>query len=599
MGLPGSVSPHAIPGDHREKWYYWASSPRTTRTPTVRSFVSRIKSKISPNSTKLRKPSNGTQKQGSTVRDTPMLHRKNVEISPEDHRLGDVLSTPALSTASSSANNGDSTMVSTFSPPDRACSTAPSEERPAEQLEEGSPTNLSVVEQTSEDDVFGLPGEDCHRETEGGRESEETEEQEEAGIEAALGLDTDVCVKVEADVRTGTDASSETKESHGDDDADDEGYDDESDDEDDEEDEEEEMIPSREVDFLLENAEQNRLNDLAALQDEFDDEIQYIAHERNTLLSEKMFWQTKFVTAIKGREKQRSRASSLTEDNSRLEAINKTLQREMGLIQDIIDNQYKEVKVIKSNCLDAVTELTQACEVTKSYLDKAKEENMKTAKELAILRKIVMKIRQPSKKLTEFSMHHDFQQALEVNQELKEKVETQHQELNQLHAQLAERDAKLKKLQVDNAKLEGQLDDMESFNAKYSSKLDDTRLSLAYYQKSLLQARDKESHLNDRLSIALNEWSASKLKFKNELIECRAKLQLKDSMINALHRQSSVYLENWKDTIGMLSDRSQGDELSVKLADCLQETLDRNEALEIELGDLREKTIALLNQNLG
>ncbi|EGD91544.1 hypothetical protein H112_00641 [Trichophyton rubrum D6] len=609
----------ATKGRHRDKWHHWASSPRHAPTSTVRSLVSRMKSKLSPlDSTKMGAADSICEDQEPSPRDMFSCSKEKVEASEESPCVERVPSTPAISTASSSVDIGNSTMVSPFSPPDRARSTTPSEERSTKQEVEGSSGSPSPSADLGGDDVFGPSEPESQVEPEDDQEPEETGEMEtatevevdsneEASVQEELEEDLEADMEEDLDYATDTGASSEFKEIPRADSVDDEGYGDKGADEEGkeevggnkEQEEEEEMIPSREVDFLLENAEVTRRNDLAALQDEFDDEIRYLADERNQLLTEKMFWQTKFVTAIKGREKQRSRASSLTEDNSRMDAINKMLQREMGLIQDIIDKQYKDMSEIKSNCLGTVTQLTQACEVTKTYIDKAKEENMKTAKELAILRKVVMKIRQPSKKLTEFSMHHDFKQALEVNQELKSKTEAQQEELDKLQAQLAERDAKIKSLQLANTKLEEQLDDLETYNAKYMNKLEEASRSLTYYQKSLLQARDKETQLNDRLATALGEWASKKRKFKNELVECRAKLQLKDTMINALHGQSSIYLENWKETINMLSEKSQGDELSVKLADCLQETLDRNEALEIELGELREKTLTVLNQSLS
>ncbi|EFE41918.1 hypothetical protein TRV_03335 [Trichophyton verrucosum HKI 0517] len=599
----------ATKGRHRDKWHHWASSPRHAPTSTVRSLVSRMKSKLSPpDSTKMGAADSICEE--PSPRDMSTCSKGEIETSEESPCVEGVPSTPAISTASSSVDIGNSTMVSPFSPPDRACSTTPSEERCTKQDVQGSSGSPSPSADVDGDDVFGPSEPESQGEPEDDQVPEETGE---IGNAAEVEVGSNEKVPVEEDLEedldyaTDTGASSEFKEIPREDSVDDEGYSDKEADEggkkedggNEVQEEEEEMIPSREVDFLLENAEVTRRNDLAALQDEFDDEIRYLANERNQLLTEKMFWQTKFVTAIKGREKQRSRASSLTEDNSRMDAINKMLQREMGLIQDIIDKQYKEMSEIKSNCLGTVAQLTQACEVTKTYIDKAKEENMKTAKELAILRKVVMKIRQPSKKLTEFSMHHDFKQALEVNQELKSKTEAQQEELDKLQAQLAERDAKIENLQASNTKLEEQLDDLETFNSKYMNKLEEASRSLTYYQKSLLQARDKETQLNDRLATALGEWASKKKKFKNELLECRAKLQLKDTMINALHGQSSIYLENWKETINMLSEKSRGDELSVKLADCLQETLDRNEALEIELGELREKTLTVLNQSLS
>ncbi|EFE34349.1 uncharacterized protein ARB_06749 [Trichophyton benhamiae CBS 112371] len=600
-------------GRHRDKWHHWASSPRHAPTSTVRSLVSRMKSKLSPpDSTKMGAADSICEE--PSPRDMSTCSKEEIETSEEGPGIEGVPSTPAISTASSSVDIGNSTMVSPFSPPDRACSTTPSEERCTKQDVEGSSGSPSPSADLDGDDVFGPSEPEPQGEPENDQEPEESGEKENAAEvegdsneEVPVEEDLEAELEEDLDYATDTGASSEFKEIPKEDSVDDERYSDkEADEEGKEEDggneereQEEEMIPSREVDFLLENAEVTRRNDLAALQDEFDDEIRYLADERNQLLTEKMFWQTKFVTAIKGREKQRSRASSLTEDNSRMDAINKMLQREMGLIQDIIDKQYKEMSEIKSNCLGTVAQLTQACEVTKAYIDKAKEENMKTAKELAILRKVVMKIRQPSKKLTEFSMHHDFKQALEVNQELKSKAEAQQEELDKLQAQLAERDAKIENLQASNTKLEEQLDNLETYNAKYMNKLEEASRSLTYYQKSLLQARDKETQLNDRLATALGEWASKKKKFKNELLECRAKLQLKDTMINALHGQSSIYLENWKETINMLSEKSKGDELSVKLADCLQETLDRNEALEIELGELREKTLTVLNQSLS
>ncbi|KAF3897324.1 hypothetical protein GTR04_0154 [Trichophyton interdigitale] len=618
MGSLSPVTPNVgTKGPRRDKWHNWTSSPRHAPTSTVRSLVSRMKSKLSPpDSTKMGAADSICEDQEPSPRDMSTCSKEEVGTSEGSPCIEGVPSTPAISTASSSVDIGNSTMVSPFSPPERACTTT-SEERSTKQEIEGSSGSPSPSADLDGDDVFGPSDPESQGETEYDQESEETGEMENAA-EVEVDLNEEVPVEedqeddledLEADLDYASDtgASSEFKEIPREDSVDDKGYSDKEADEEgkevdggnEEKEEEEEMIPSREVDFLLENAEVTRRNDLAALQDEFDDEIRYLADERNQLLTEKMFWQTKFVTAIKGREKQRSRASSLTEDNSRMDAINKMLQREMGLIQDIIDKQYKDMSEIKSSCLGTVAQLTQACEVTKTYIEKAKEENMKTAKELAILRKVVLKIRQPSKKLTEFSMHHDFKQALEVNQELKSKTEAQQEELDKLQAQLAERDAKIENLQASNTKLEEQLDDLETYNAKYMSKLEEASRSLTYYQKSLLQARDKETQLNDRLSTALGEWASKKKKFKNELVECRAKLRLKDTMINALHGQSSIYLENWKETINMLSEKNQGDELSVKLADCLQETLDRNEALEIELGELREKTLTVLNQSLS
>ncbi|KAF3479431.1 uncharacterized protein GIQ15_06407 [Arthroderma uncinatum] len=586
MVLPDPDNPISTPEGRRDKWHHWVSSPRKGG---VRTLVKRMKSRLSPDSTKTGEPRNGAQAQNTPIRNVPVRDSRAAETLLDGHGLGNIISTPGVSTASSSEDNGGN---EEFSPPKRVCSTAPSEERPTGQVE---------VEQ-----LKGCP--DLSEQARGGNtqaEKQEKDDQQEcevnqehedpAEIEVEVDVDADVSVEVEVDISAEADEDMEDTGEEQDDDADDEA----DDNEDEEEEDEQGMIPSREVDFLLENAEQNRLNDLAALQDEFDDEIRYIVQERNTLLTEKMFWQTKFVTAIKGREKQRSRASSATQDNSRLEAIGNVLKREMDLIQEIVDKQFKEVKEIKASCLDAVTQLTQACEVTKSYLDQAKEENMKTAKELAILRKIVMKIRQPSKNLTEFSMHHDFQQTLETNQELKDRAEAQQEELNQLHAELAERDATIEKLETIKTKLEDQLDYMGSSNAKYRAKLEETDRTLADCQKSLRDARDREARLKGRLSTVYKEWATRKEKLEVDLTECQAKLQLKESMVEVLSQQSSMYLDNWKDSISMLAGQSQGDELSSKLADCLQETLDRNEALEIELCELREETLTLLDRTLG
>ncbi|EFR01331.1 hypothetical protein MGYG_04338 [Nannizzia gypsea CBS 118893] len=601
MGSPGLVTPSAATGGRqRNKWPRLAPSPRKDRTSTVQSFVSRMKSKLSPDSTKLGAASSIIQDRGPSPRDTSISSKKDVETSGKSPCIEEDISTPSISASGSSVDIGNSTMVSPYSPPDRNFSTASSEERSTKQsVEESYGSNSSfVVNPDREDDVFGLSETRSQGEQENDQEPEDTGEAEILEIEVEVDSNAEAHVEADLDVRTDTNSSSESRDVINDDSADDEGCSDrESDVDNDREngdnEEEEEMISSREVDFLLDNAETNRLNDLAALQDEFDDQIGYLADERNKLLSEKMFWQTKFVTAIKGREQLRSRASSLSEDNSRIEAVNKMLQREMGLIQDIVDRQYEEMAEIKANCMDTVTQLSKACEITKSYLEKARNENTKTAKELAILRKVVLRIRQPSKKLTEFSMHHDFKETLEVNQKLKDRTETQQLELDKLQAQLAERDAKVEKLQADSTQLEEQLDGLVSLNAKCRKELEEANRSLTSYEKSLLQARDKEAQLNDGLVTALGEWSSKKKKFKNELVECRAKLQLKDTMINALHGQSSIYLENWKETINMLSEKNRGDELSVKLAACLKETLDRNEELELELGRLRERTLTL------
>ncbi|KAK2866815.1 hypothetical protein FQN49_003518 [Arthroderma sp. PD_2] len=627
MESSGPVTPPTVPKNRqRDKWHDWMLSPRKTRTFTVRSLVKRMKSKLSSDTTKSGKSGNSTKDQKAPMMDAPMVEPTGVKTPPEALCSGavlprEILPTPGISTASSNGETSDDGMISgfsPFSPPNRrACSTVPSEERPAGQAKEELPNNpldSSGPALEGGQQVEQLQEKDDQQECTDYQEQEEQEEQAgqaEAGEKVEVDVDADIHVEVQMDVGVDGNVEVEIKDEEGDeDDADDEADDETDDSEEDEEDEGdddeegddgedddgEEMIPSREVDFLLENAEQNRLNDLATLQEEFDDEIQYIAEERNSLLTEKMFWQTKFVTAIKGREKQRSRASSLTEDNSRLEAINSNLQREMGLIQEIVDNQYKEVKDIKANCLDTVTQLTQACEVTKSYIIKARDENLKTAKELAVLRRIVMKIRQPSKNLTEFSMHHDFQQTLEVNQELKEKVDSQQEELDKLHADLAERDMKIERLTNAKTKLGEQVDYMSSFNTEYTARLEEKERSLDHYHKSLSQARDNETRLKNRISMVHREWSSSKEQLKSHLKECEAKLRLKDSTIETLHQQSSMYRDNWKDSISLISGKNQGDELSTKLADCLQETLDRNESLEMELSKLRENTLAILDR---
>lgn len=344
---------------------------------------------------------------------------------------------------------------------------------------------------------------------------------------------------------------------------------------------EEELISSREVDFLLKNAEQNRLNDLEALEDEFEDEMKDIVKERNKLLQEKMYWQTKFAGAVKSRDDLHSRHSSVSREREQLKALNAALHDEMARLQDIADVQYKAFNEFRRTLGDTVTTLSRAAEVNRTAVAEAREENNKTSRELALLRRIVLKIEEP--KYDEFTFDHDFQQTLETNKSLATELETHREKLSAATTLLAEQQERIKELEKGNATLTEQLNYMESFSRRNAAKVDEAERALASSNDTLAEVQLSEQRVKGQFSNAYKKWTTNKNILQKEISDCHEKLELKDTIIRSLQQQSTAYMYNFKDTLSLVKDRTGGDDLTLKIADCLGETLDRNEFLEMEL----------------
>ncbi|KAK2749852.1 hypothetical protein FQN57_005266 [Myotisia sp. PD_48] len=329
------------------------------------------------------------------------------------------------------------------------------------------------------------------------------------------------------------------------------------------------------------NPDQETLDNI---QQDFDDDIEDFLEERRDLLEEKMIWQVKFVTTIKKRDKPPTGSFSSSVADERIRGVDEVQTRDMAILHEIIDEQKRDVETIKETYAGCPRDILQkTMEKTQAAIDKAKAQNLETAKEITVLRKLVTIAEPASAEFIEFSRGHDLKEALETNKELLEKVAFQKNLISRYDTRVRECADELEILEATKLKLKTQL---ESVKLNSVSKLEEVENSLIVSQGLVAEAKNRECDLKDQHSKELAAWAADKERLEMDLLSCRENLKLKDSVIQLVQQQSNTYISSFKDVLSMLGERT-GDNLSMKLASCLNDTLDRNEMLERELWQFR------------
>lgn len=340
----------------------------------------------------------------------------------------------------------------------------------------------------------------------------------------------------------------------------------------------EEPIPAREVDFLLTNAETNRVNDMEALKDEYEDKLRYIAEERDDILKQKMDLQVKHAGVVNEKVKLKTQCDFHQEDARKWMKAHWNMTVELKRVNRLLDEERGKVKALRGSTGDSNGHAcVQPCSCRNSYGDEI-EETPDEPTEAPWVQEDAEVLEQYE--IENFGLLQDLEESLENNGLLCTEIETCKQDL-------CNRIAQIDSLEKDKIGLEEKLGILEKDHQHAKEKADQGEQTVVNLTKLLLKAEKRESDLKSQLSAGCAKWKSAKKKLEESMSVCQAKLLSKDSLINALRQQSAAYLNSFKETIRLVKNQVGGDELALKLADFLTDTLDRNEVLEMEVWKLR------------
>ncbi|PGH01875.1 hypothetical protein AJ80_08947 [Polytolypa hystricis UAMH7299] len=149
---------------------------------------------------------------------------------------------------------------------------------------------------------------------------------------------------------------------------------------------EDETVPAAEVDFLLSNAELNRINDLASLRDEYEDKFRYLTEERDAIIQQKLHWQTKFVSATNARSRFRMCKVSLERENVQLRNVKCALVRDKKALRKVNDQQCQQIEALEVKAQKAKASFSAAVQLYVALCQKARAEKVEVSEEIASLR---------------------------------------------------------------------------------------------------------------------------------------------------------------------------------------------------------------------